>query len=71
MLIHFVITFFCLYLAASEILKVVPDLECEAVTLADKVNTTARKENLIKHNRAISYRLSLAKAIACYKLKMV
>lgn len=60
-----------LVLSASEILKVIPNLESETVVEADKANEEAQEGNLIKHNRAVSWRLCLAKSVACYNLKLV
>ncbi|CAL8074089.1 unnamed protein product [Orchesella dallaii] len=56
-------------LAASEILKIVPCPTLECVQYAEKVNKDASNANLIKHNKAVYYRLDLAKAIAYYQTK--
>ncbi|ODN05057.1 hypothetical protein Ocin01_01584 [Orchesella cincta] len=56
-------------LAASEVLKVLPCPTLECVQYAEKVNKDACKANLIKHNKAVYYRLDLAKAIAYHQTK--
>jgi len=57
--------------AASEILKILPCPTLECVQYAEKVNKDANKANLIKHNKAVYYRLDLANAIAYYQTKNV
>lgn len=58
-------------LAASEILKIFPSPNLDCVKYAEMVNESAREGNLIKHNKAVYYRLDLAKAVAYYQLKNV
>ncbi len=62
---------FANFTAASEILKILPHPALECVQYAEKVNQAALEGNLIKHNKAVFYRLDLAKAIAYYQTKNV
>jgi hypothetical protein len=58
-------------LGASEALRIVPDLEMEIVKKAEAANNLAISTKSVKHSRAICYRISLAKSIACYHNKKV
>lgn len=64
-------TNFLNFIAASEILKILPHPALECVQYAEKINQAALEGNLIKHNKAVFYRLDLAKAIAYFQTKNV
>jgi len=57
---------------ASEILKIVPDVEMSVIVEAELAIKIAIDTKLVKqHNRAPCYRIYLAKSIAYFNLQMV